>query len=67
MCSLGCPGTSSVDHVGLQFRDPPASACGVLGLSAGIKGVHLHSWSLSLGFRDSFALQFKMEFITQLL
>ena len=26
LCNLGCPGTRSVDQVGLKFRDPPASA-----------------------------------------
>jgi hypothetical protein len=30
--SPGCPGTHSVDQAGLEFRNPPASACRVLGL-----------------------------------
>jgi hypothetical protein len=34
LCSLGCPGTHFVDQVGLEFRDPPASASQVLGLKA---------------------------------
>jgi hypothetical protein len=31
LCSLGCPGTHSVD---LELRNPPASASRVLGLKA---------------------------------
>jgi hypothetical protein len=31
-CSLGCPGTRSVDSSGLEFRDPPAFDSWVLGL-----------------------------------
>jgi hypothetical protein len=34
LCSLGCPGTHFVDQVGLELRDPPASASTVLGLKA---------------------------------
>jgi hypothetical protein len=30
----GCPGTHSVDQAGLELRNPPASASGVLGLKA---------------------------------
>ena len=32
LCSLGCPGTHFVKQAGLKFRNPPASASGVLGL-----------------------------------
>jgi hypothetical protein len=32
--SPGCPGTHSVDQAGLELRNPPASASGVLGLKA---------------------------------
>ncbi|GAB1301519.1 Mitochondrial outer membrane protein SLC25A46 [Apodemus speciosus] len=32
--SPGCPGTHSVDQAGLELRNPPASASGVLGLQA---------------------------------
>ena len=32
LCSPGCPGTHSVDQVGLELRNPPASASQVLGL-----------------------------------
>jgi hypothetical protein len=32
--SPGCPGTHSVDQVGLELRNPPASASQVLGLKA---------------------------------
>jgi hypothetical protein len=32
LCSLGCPGTHSVDQAGLELRNPPASASQVLGL-----------------------------------
>jgi hypothetical protein len=32
--SPGCPGTHFVDQAGLEFRNPPASASGVLGLKA---------------------------------
>jgi hypothetical protein len=32
LCSLGCPGTHSVDQAGLKLRNPPASASPVLGL-----------------------------------
>jgi hypothetical protein len=32
LCSPGCPGTHSVDQVGLELRDQPASASQVLGL-----------------------------------
>jgi hypothetical protein len=32
--SPGCPGTHSVDQVGLKLRNPPASASRVLGLKA---------------------------------
>jgi hypothetical protein len=34
LCSLGCPGTHSVDQAGLKLRNPPASASQVLGLKA---------------------------------
>jgi hypothetical protein len=34
LCSPGCPGTHSVDQVGLELRNPPASASRVLGLKA---------------------------------
>ena len=34
LCCPGCPGTHSVDQVGLKLRDPPASASQVLGLNA---------------------------------
>jgi hypothetical protein len=34
LCSSGCPGTQSVDQVGLKLRNPPASASQVLGLKA---------------------------------
>jgi hypothetical protein len=34
LCSLGCPGTHSVDQAGLELRDPPASASHVLGSKA---------------------------------
>jgi hypothetical protein len=34
LCSLGCPGTHSVDQAGLELRNPPASASDVLGLKA---------------------------------
>jgi hypothetical protein len=32
LCSPGCPGTHSVDQVGLELRNLPASASRVLGL-----------------------------------
>jgi hypothetical protein len=32
LCSLGCPGTHSVDQAGLKLRNLPASASQVLGL-----------------------------------
>jgi hypothetical protein len=32
LCSPGCPGTHSIDQVGLELRNPPASASQVLGL-----------------------------------
>ena len=34
LCSPGCPGTHSVNQVGLEFRDPPASAFQVLVVKA---------------------------------
>jgi hypothetical protein len=34
LCSSGCPGTHFVDQVGLEHRNPPASASQVLGLKA---------------------------------
>jgi hypothetical protein len=34
LCSSGCPGIHSVDQVGLELRNPPASAFQVLGLKA---------------------------------
>jgi hypothetical protein len=34
LCSLGCPGTHSVDQAGLELRNSPASAFQVLGLKA---------------------------------
>jgi hypothetical protein len=34
LCSPGCPGTHSVDQVGLKLRNLPASASQVLGLKA---------------------------------
>jgi hypothetical protein len=46
MCRPGCPGTYSVDQVGLELelRNPPASASQVLGL----KGVPLPGRSSEL-------------------
>jgi hypothetical protein len=32
--SPGCPGTHFVDQAGLELKNPPASAFGVLGLKA---------------------------------
>ena len=32
LCSPGCPGTHFVDQAGLELRNLPASASGVLGL-----------------------------------
>ena len=32
LCTLGCPGTHSVDQADLKLRNPPASASQVLGL-----------------------------------
>jgi hypothetical protein len=34
LCSLGCPGTHTVDQAGLELRNPPASVSLVLGLKA---------------------------------
>ena len=34
LCSPGYPGTHSVDQIGLEFRNLPASASQVLGLTA---------------------------------
>ena len=34
LCSSGCSGTHSVDQVGLELRNSPASASQVLGLKA---------------------------------
>jgi hypothetical protein len=34
LCSIGYPGTSSVDQAGFELRDLPASASQVLGLKA---------------------------------
>ena len=34
LCSPGCTGTHFVDQVGLELRNPPASASRVLGLKA---------------------------------
>jgi hypothetical protein len=34
LCSPGCPGTHSLDHVGLELRNPLASASQVLGLKS---------------------------------
>jgi hypothetical protein len=34
LCSPGCPGTHFVDQAGLELRNPPVSASGVLGLKA---------------------------------
>jgi hypothetical protein len=34
LCSPGCPGTPSVDQVGLELRNPPASVSQVPGLKA---------------------------------
>ena len=57
LCSPGCPGTHSVDHAGLELRNPPVSAS----QSVGITGVHhpslakagfwyCHFYDPSLGF-----------------
>jgi hypothetical protein len=34
LCSPGCPGTLSIDHVGLNLKDLPASASRALELTA---------------------------------
>jgi hypothetical protein len=44
LCSLGGPGTHSVDQAGLELRDPSDSASGVLGL----KGVCHHRTQATL-------------------
>ena len=46
LCSPGCPGTHSVDQVGLKLRNPPAFASRVLGLKAWATtpGAELHFW-----------------------
>jgi hypothetical protein len=38
LCIPDCPGTHSVDQIDLELGDPPASACQVLGLKAGMPG-----------------------------
>jgi hypothetical protein len=50
----GCPETHSVDHGGLKFRDPPASASRV---SAGIKGTTAQYFTLF--FETDFSLNLK--------
>jgi hypothetical protein len=49
--SSGCPGAHFVDQVGLELRNPPASASRVLGLKVSprpagnsYKGKHLFNW-----------------------
>jgi hypothetical protein len=42
LCSSGCPGTHSVDQVGLELRNSPASA--------GIKGVCHHAWLFAVSY-----------------
>jgi hypothetical protein len=46
LCSPGCPGTHSVDQVGLELRNPPASASQVLGLKACTTTLSLASTSI---------------------
>jgi hypothetical protein len=44
LCSLGCPGTHSVDQAGLELRNLPASASQVLGLKACATTARLFFW-----------------------
>jgi hypothetical protein len=58
MYSPGCPGTHSVDQVGLELRNPPASAFQVLGL----KACDITAWLIFLLFYHTFVLFcFRME------
>ena len=52
LCSPGCSGTHSVDHAGLELRNPPASASQMLGLKACVcvTTVQLYLLSLDLVF-----------------
>jgi hypothetical protein len=43
LCSPGCSGSHSVDQAGLELRNPPASASGVLGLKAWATTAQLHT------------------------
>jgi hypothetical protein len=54
-CSLGCPGTHSVDWAGLELRDLPASASQVLGLIS----LFLKAESLNLNFSHPIDIQKK--------
>jgi hypothetical protein len=47
LCSLGCPGTHSVDQAGLELRNSPASASQVLGLKApALRFIFIHMSTL---------------------
>jgi hypothetical protein len=48
LCSLGCPGTQSVNKTGLQLREIPVSASGELGLKTYATTV----WPLSSFFAE---------------
>jgi hypothetical protein len=50
LCSLGCPGTHSVDQAGLKLRNPPASASQVLGL----KSCAITAWLCFVFFETGF-------------
>ena len=44
LCSSGCPGTHFVDQVGLELRNPSASASQMLGLKACATTASLLLW-----------------------
>jgi hypothetical protein len=48
LCSPGYPGTHSVDQIGLEFRNLPASASQVLGLTACTTTARLKAYILEI-------------------
>jgi hypothetical protein len=44
LCSPDCPGTQSVEWAGLELRDLPASASGVVGIKECATTIRLLGW-----------------------
>jgi hypothetical protein len=61
LCSLGCPGTHSVDQAGLELRNLPASASQVLALKTCATTARLRQDLLRFGLNLCFFFFFTLK------